>query len=142
MTSQNRSPRFSRGDLVLGLLGALVVALVVGGVLWTRHNTSWIKKQMGGSAWSLTYEGTSASGEPRATAVRYRYNPNQFKPEHRDKQLGSTKLPWNKQVVINTGAEARMEVTPAGEGIASCSTACRWSPRASLQAPESPRCAM
>lgn len=120
MAPQNRWSRPYWGDLVLGLLGLLVVALGVGGVLWARSHTTWIKKEMGGSAWSLTYEGKSVSGEDQATAVRYRYNPDQYKPEHRDGKVDATKLPWSKQVVVNTGAEARVEVVPAGEGIASC----------------------
>ncbi|MFF4951407.1 hypothetical protein ACWC2K_20055 [Streptomyces chattanoogensis] len=120
MTSQNPSPRTFRGNLVLILLGVLVAALVVGGVLWARSNTTWIKEKAGGSAWYLTYEGKSVRGEPRATAVRYRHNPDRYKEDQRDERLGSTRLPWSTKVVVNTGAEARVEVTPAGEGIASC----------------------
>ncbi|MEU4849035.1 hypothetical protein [Streptomyces gilvosporeus] len=119
MTSQHPSSRTFRGNLILILLGALVASLVVGGVLWARSNTTWIKKQAGGSAWYLTYEGKSVRGEPRA-AVRYRHNPDRYKPQQRDEQLGSTRLPWSTKVVVNTGAEARVEVTPAGDGIASC----------------------
>lgn len=120
MASQNRSSRSSRGTLFLILLGFLVAAVVVGGALWAKNNITWIKEQRGGNGWYLTYEGRSVRGEDRATAVRYRYSPDPSETKHRDDQLGSTKLPWSTKVVVNTGAEARVEVTPAGDGIASC----------------------
>ncbi|MFI1738175.1 hypothetical protein [Streptomyces sioyaensis] len=120
MADRNPSSRSSRGTLFLILLGFLVAALVVGGVLWARSNITWIKEQRGGNGWYLTYEARSVRGEARATAVRYRYSPDQFKTKQRDEQLGATKLPWSTKVVVNTGAEARVEVTPAGDGIASC----------------------
>lgn len=115
-----KSFRLARGDLVLILLGLLVASLVTGGLLWARGHMTWIKEQAGGNAWYLTYEGKSVSGEPRATAVRYRHNPDRYKPEHRDERLGSTKLPWRTKVTVNTGAEARVEISPAEGGIASC----------------------
>ncbi|MFI0907668.1 hypothetical protein ACH4TE_29765 [Streptomyces sioyaensis] len=119
MADRNRSSR-SRGTLFLILLGFLLAALMVGGVLWAKSHITWIKEQRGGNAWYLTYEARSVRGEARATAVRYRYDPDQHKAKHRDEQLGSTKLPWSTKVVVNTGAEARVEVTPAGDGVASC----------------------
>jgi hypothetical protein len=118
MATQN--PRPYRGNLILILLGFLVVALMAGGVLWAKNNIGQLKELRGGNAWSLTYEAKSVSGEPQATAVRYRYNPDQFKPDHRDERLGPTGLPWSKQVVVNLGAKARVEVTPAGDGVTSC----------------------
>ncbi|MBM4791313.1 hypothetical protein HXP44_04350 [Streptomyces sioyaensis] len=120
MASQNRSSRSSRGTVLLITLGFLVAALVVGGVLWAKNNITWIKEQEGGGAWSLTYEARSVRGEERATAVRYRHSPGRYDAKQRDERLGSTTLPWNTEVVVKTGAKARVEVTPAGNGIASC----------------------
>jgi len=119
MAYRNRSAGSSRGTLFLILLGLLLATLVVGGALWARGNLTWIKEQRGGNGWYLTYEARSVRGEARAAAVRYRYNPDQFATKHRAEQLGSTELPWSTKVIVNTGAEARVEVTPSGAGIAS-----------------------
>ncbi|WP_229852338.1 hypothetical protein [Streptomyces albospinus] len=95
-------------------------ALVLGGMLWAKNHVTELKKWRGENAWSLTYEATSSSGEPRAAALSYRHNPHTSKPDYKDERLGSTKLPWSTTVVVSTGKEARVEVTPTGDGIASC----------------------
>ncbi|MFF4606900.1 hypothetical protein ACFY12_29735 [Streptomyces sp. NPDC001339] len=97
-----------------------IAALVVGGLIWAKNNVTEIKKWRGGNSWSLTYEATSSRGEPQAAAVTYRHNPDSSKPDYKDEQLGPTKLPWRTEVIVNTGKEARVEVTPTGDGITSC----------------------
>jgi hypothetical protein len=120
MVSPKQPERRSRGDLYLILFGVLVVLLMFGALFWGRENITWIKQQRGGNAWYLTYEGASVSGDPRATAVSYVHNPDRFKPDRSTERLGATGLPWSKEVSVNTGQEAHVEVTPAGKGVARC----------------------
>ncbi|MGW2189342.1 hypothetical protein [Streptomyces sp. NPDC001667] len=120
MTQQKKSPRTTRGGVFLVVLGVVIAALVVGGVLWARGSMTWIKQQRGGNAWWLTYEASPVSGEARAADVRYRHNKDAFKPDHSDERTGPVSLPWRTEVSVNTGKEARLEVMPTGNGTASC----------------------
>ncbi|WP_043265611.1 hypothetical protein [Streptomyces sp. CT34] len=120
MASPHQSSRRIRGDVFFVIAFVAIGTLILGGMLWAKNNVTQLKKWRGENAWYLKYEATSSSGEPQATAVGYRYNPDRSEPDHKDEQLGPTKLPWSTSVVVNTGKEARVEVTPSGNGTASC----------------------
>ncbi|WP_269859087.1 hypothetical protein [Streptomyces sp. RPT161] len=120
MPDQSPSSRRFRADSCFVTGGALLALLVVGGLFWAKYNMSTVKEWRGGNAWNLTYEAAAVSGDPRAAAVRYRHNPDSFRKDFRDERLGATRLPWHTEANINTGAVARMEVAPAGEGQVSC----------------------
>lgn len=120
MAPPHPSSRRFRGDALFVILFVAIAALILGGMLWAKNHVTEIKKWRGGNAWYLTYEATSAGGAPKAAALSYRYNPDSFKPGHKDERLGPTELPWSTKVAVNTGEEARVEVTPVGDGIASC----------------------
>ncbi|MEU9123200.1 hypothetical protein AB0C96_25605 [Streptomyces sp. NPDC048506] len=120
MAPAKQSSRRFRGDVLFVIAFVAVGALILGGMLWAKNNVSEIKKWRGGNAWSLTYEATSPDGAAQAAALSYQYNPDTFKPGHKDQRLGTTKLPWRTHVVVNTGKEARVEVTPTGDGVVSC----------------------
>ncbi|MCQ4041349.1 hypothetical protein ACFOSC_08250 [Streptantibioticus rubrisoli] len=120
MPDQSPSSRRSRADSCFVTGGILLALLLVGGLFWAKYNITTIKKWRGGNAWSLTYQATAVSGDPRATGVVYRHNPDSFKKESRDERLGATTLPWRTEVIVNTGAVARLEVTPSGDGEVAC----------------------
>ncbi|MEU0374434.1 hypothetical protein ABZ070_30180 [Streptomyces sp. NPDC006283] len=118
MTFPQQSRRRSLGGRILVAAG-VAVALLAGGVLWAANNMGKIKEWVGG-AWDLTYEGTALSGDPQATAVRYRHNPDRYRSDVSDERLGPTQLPWSSSVLVNTGQDAFVEVTPAENTTASC----------------------
>ncbi|GAU64763.1 hypothetical protein SSP35_01_00990 [Streptomyces sp. NBRC 110611] len=120
MAPPQQSSRRMRGETLLVIALLAIAALIVGGLIWAKNNVTEIKKWRGGNAWSLTYEATSARGAPQAAALVYRHNPDSFEPDYKDERLGPTKLPWRTEVAVNTGQEARVEVTPTGDGVASC----------------------
>ncbi len=120
MPDQSPSSRRSAADSCFVTGGILLALLVVGGLFWAKYNVTTIKKWRGGNAWSITYEAASTSGEPTAAAIRYRHNPDSFRQGFRDERQGATRLPWRTEVIVNTGAAARVEVVPAGNGQASC----------------------
>jgi hypothetical protein len=123
MAPPHQPSRRRRSDALFVIIFVAVAALILGGMLWAKNNVTEIKKWRGGNAWYLTYEATSSTssrGEPRAAAVSYRHNPDQYKPDHQDVRLGPTKLPWSTEALVNTGEEARVEVTPTGNGTVSC----------------------
>ncbi|MFE1775585.1 hypothetical protein [Streptomyces sp. NPDC059008] len=120
MKSPNQPSRRFRGDVFLVVAFATVAALILGGMLWAKNNATEIKKWRGGNAWYLTYEAASVRSEAQAATVSYQYNPDSFKPDYKNERLARTKLPWSTKVVVNTGKEARVAVTPTGDGLASC----------------------
>ncbi|QHC26001.1 hypothetical protein [Streptomyces sp. GS7] len=120
MAPPHQSSRRSRGDLFFVISFVAIGALILGGMLWAKDHMTELKKWSGDSAWYLKYEAASSGGEPQAAALSFRHNPDRSKPGHRDERLGSTKLPWSTNVVVNTGQEARVEVTPSGNGTATC----------------------
>ncbi|MGG2461055.1 hypothetical protein ACO0M4_14740 [Streptomyces sp. RGM 3693] len=112
--------RRSLGTACLALGGLVLACLVVGSGLWAKDHTVWFKRLRGGNAWALTYQGDAVGGPGRATAVRYRFNPDSFRPVHRIERLGRTPLPWSGHVLVNTGELAWVEVDPAGDKVATC----------------------
>ncbi|MGG7572059.1 hypothetical protein [Streptomyces sirii] len=120
MAPPHQPSRRSRGDALFVIIFVAIAALILGGMLWVKNNMTEIKKWRGGNAWYLTYEATSSRGEPQSATVSYRHNPDQFKPDYKDVRLGPTKLPWKAEALVNTGKEARVEVTPTGNGTVSC----------------------
>ncbi|MFJ9615985.1 hypothetical protein [Streptomyces noursei] len=118
MSSQAR--RRSRGTLYLALCGLVLACLGFGAVLWAQDHTMWFKRLRGGNAWSLTYQGDAVGGQGSALTIRYRFNPDSFKPAHRIEQLGRTHLPWSVHALVNTGEVARVEVEPEGDTVATC----------------------
>ncbi|MGD3108985.1 hypothetical protein [Streptomyces sp. YGL11-2] len=120
MAPPHQSSRRSRGDLYFVIAFVAIGALILGGMLWAKDHMTELKKWRGENAWYLKYEATSSGGEPQAAALSFRRNPDSSKPDYRDERLGSTKLPWSTNVVVNTGKEARVEVTPSGNGTATC----------------------
>ncbi|MER6047180.1 hypothetical protein ABT168_06870 [Streptomyces sp. NPDC001793] len=118
MSLQTR--RRSRGTLYLALGGLALAGLGFGGGLWAKDHTVWFKRLRGGNAWSLTYEGGAVGGRGQATAVRYRFNPDSFRPAHHITRLVRTPLPWSTQVLVNTGELARVEVEPDAHTVATC----------------------
>ncbi|MYT29589.1 MULTISPECIES: hypothetical protein [unclassified Streptomyces] len=112
--------RSRRGGILLACVGLTVAALLIGGALWARSNIGVLKEARGGNAWDLVYEGTALSGDARAVTVRYRHNPDRFKPEYKDEQVGATPLPWRKEALVNTGQTARVVIEPEPGTVASC----------------------
>ncbi|MFF4408794.1 hypothetical protein ACFY2W_14855 [Streptomyces sp. NPDC001262] len=120
MASPHQSSRRTRGGTFFVIAFVAIVTLIAGGLLWGKSNITKIKEWRGGNAWDLTYEAASTGGEPQATALGYRHNPDRTKPEHKIERLGTTSLPWSTQVTVITGEEARVEITPTGDATASC----------------------
>ncbi|MER6046049.1 hypothetical protein ACH4VR_12245 [Streptomyces sp. NPDC020883] len=121
MASPTPPGRRSRGGgILLACVGLTVAALLIGGALWVRANIGTLKEARGGNAWDLVYEGNAVSGDARAVTVRYRHNPDRFKSEYKDEQVGTTPLPWRKEALVNTGQVARVVIEPEPGTVASC----------------------
>ncbi|MFK0292517.1 hypothetical protein ACIQU6_18840 [Streptomyces sp. NPDC090442] len=118
MPSQPR--RTSHGTAYLVLGGLVVACLMIGGGVWLKNNTEWLKRVRGGNAWALTYQAGAVGGGGHATTVRYRYNPDSFERAHHIERLGRTPLPWSEHVLVNTGELAWVEVEPEGDTVATC----------------------
>lgn len=112
--------RRSLGTVSLTLGGLVMACLVIGGGLWIKDHTVWFKRMRGGNAWSLTYQAGVVGGQGHAAAVRYRFNPDRFEPAHLVKRLGRTPLPWSRNVLVNAGEPARVEVQPEADAVATC----------------------
>lgn len=113
MSDRTRTkPRVTRGGVLLTVTAVLAGGLMLYGATLLANS---------GAAWSLTYEGASTGGPPRATEVRYgRDVVARLGSERRVEKTGGTRLPWHETAVVDGGEEAWVEVTPAGNGTASC----------------------
>ncbi|MFE5681486.1 hypothetical protein [Streptomyces erythrochromogenes] len=109
--------------------GAVIVTVAVGGVLALlcfvllgggRISATKLKEWRGGNAWYLTYEGTALDGPSQFAAVRYGQDAEGLESGHRQEALGPGQLPWNTKVVVGTGREASVELTPAEGTTAAC----------------------
>ncbi|KOT76804.1 hypothetical protein ADK70_38185 [Streptomyces rimosus subsp. pseudoverticillatus] len=107
-----RKPRITRGGVLLTVTALTACGLMLYGAIQLRDS---------GAAWSLTYEAASTGGPPRAAKMRYLHDSGPHPGgERRETETGETRLPWRKTVVVDGGEEALLEVTPAGNGTASC----------------------
>lgn len=115
------SPPRSRLRVLAVSLCALALALVLIAVLQPRSIAFWIKAHTGGSAWFLTYEATSANGRSLPNAdVRFGHDADRFKERYEKESLPAVRLPWRKEVIVNTGNQARLEVVPDAQNTAAC----------------------
>ncbi|MEU2793246.1 hypothetical protein [Streptomyces sp. NPDC007100] len=113
MSDRTRTkPRVTRGGVLLTLAAVLAGALSLYAAVLFKDS---------GTAWSLTYEAASTSGAPGTAEVRYAHdvgmNPGS---ERQVEKVDGTRLPWHETTVVGGGKEAWVEVTPAGNGTASC----------------------
>ncbi|WP_159393792.1 hypothetical protein [Streptomyces sp. NRRL F-5755] len=113
MTDRDRrKPRITRGGVLLTVTALTACGLMLYGAIQLRDS---------GAAWSLTYEATSTGGPPRASRVLYQHDSAPHPGgDRRVDEARDTRLPWRETVVVDGGKEARLEVTPAGNGTASC----------------------
>ncbi|MFD7662421.1 hypothetical protein [Streptomyces sp. NPDC059788] len=110
MTDRDRrKPRITRGGVLLTVTAVTACGLMLYGAFQLRDSQI---------SWSLKYEAASTGGPPRADEVRYLHDSGD--DDHREERVGGTRLPWRENVVVDGGEEARVEVTPAGNGTASC----------------------
>ncbi len=108
--------------MVLGIV--LAVAAVAGlavAVLVGRPGFTWLKELRGGNGWYLTYE-ASAHGEggPGTGEIAYTVSPDRFEDGLDTERVSGAALPWSEESVVNTGAIARVEITPQDGRTATC----------------------
>ncbi|WP_371648223.1 MULTISPECIES: hypothetical protein [unclassified Streptomyces] len=112
-----RGPRYA---VLVPLTAVIVVVLAAVALLGTRTILFWFKEQTGQGAWHLTYEGTSNDGRGRpAKEVRYGHD-DYAEQRYKEERAAPVRLPWRQEAVVDTGNEARVEVVPGTDGVASC----------------------
>lgn len=114
MTSQQQPSRLSLRTISFVVAFVVVPLTLVGTLMWALTNPATVKQWIGDGAWSLTYEASSVSGAPKGTALSYQQS------GRKDTRRGPTQLPWKTEVAVEAGKEARVEVTPAANGVVSC----------------------
>lgn len=98
------------------VVGALI--LVVGGFVVAIKQIGW--SEISGKAWAITYEVTAQAGRT-PVKVSYLENPDRYKRNAPNKASADVTPPWKIVVVVNSGQQAEVSATPAGNQVLTCS---------------------
>ncbi|ANZ41093.1 hypothetical protein BBK82_39040 [Lentzea guizhouensis] len=96
------------------MIAALV--LVGAGFVFTVNRIGW--SEISGKAWAVTYEVTGQGNAP--VKISYVENPDRYERDAPQTTSVAGALPWSAEVVINSGQQAEVTATPAGNEALSC----------------------